>query len=163
MLALGREAMVRAPPPMRDSAASPCFHGCLAFLHRHFPTRSPSHPLDLSLRSQQHPLLWDCSTISKPQLPAIDPSRGPAFLDMYGVSYWGYVRGMYGCSKDCLILIPFRLPEISCFPPSLKCFSSDSDNCLYIRIGPLLQFPDPRRASPVLLTLLFFPLVPSSY
>ena len=25
------------------------------------------------------------------------------------------VRGMYGCSKDCLILIPFRLPQISCF------------------------------------------------
>ena len=22
---------------------------------------------------------------------------------------------MYGCSKDCLILIPFRLPHISCF------------------------------------------------
>ena len=23
--------------------------------------------------------------------------------------------GMYGCGKDCLILIPFRLPLISCF------------------------------------------------
>ena len=42
-----REAMVMAPPPMRDSAVSPCFHGCLAFLHRHFPPQSPpSHPLD---------------------------------------------------------------------------------------------------------------------
>ena len=36
---------------------------------------------------------------------------------------------MYGCSKDCLILIPFRLPQISCFTLSLKCFSSDSDTC----------------------------------
>ena len=36
---------------------------------------------------------------------------------------------MYGCSKDCLILIPFRLPQISCFTVSLICFSSDSDNC----------------------------------
>ena len=29
---------------------------------------------------------------------------------------------MYGFSKDCLILIPFRLPHISCFTLSLKCF-----------------------------------------
>ena len=42
--------------PMRDSAVSPCFHGCLAFLQRHFPTRSPpSHPLNPSLHSQQQP------------------------------------------------------------------------------------------------------------
>ena len=70
---------------------------------------------------------------------------------------------MYGCGKDCLILIPFRLPQISCFTLSLKCFSSDSDNCLNVGIRPLLQFPYPQRAGPVLLTLLFFPLVPSSY
>ena len=31
------EPMVMAPPPTRDSAVSPCFHGCLTFLHRHFP------------------------------------------------------------------------------------------------------------------------------
>ena len=36
-------------------------------------------------------------------------------------------RSVYGCSKDCLILIPFRLlPQISYFTLSLKCFSSDS-------------------------------------
>ena len=70
------------------------------------------------------------------------------------------VWGMYGCGKDCLILIPFRLPQISCFTLSLKCFSSDSDNCSFVRIGPLLQFPNPLREGPVLLTLLFFPLVP---
>ena len=39
--------------------------------------------------------------------------------------------GMYGCGKDCLILIPFRLPQIICFTLSLKCFSSDSNNCPY--------------------------------
>ena len=60
---------------------------------------------------------------------------------------------MYGCSKDYLILIPFRLPQISCF--SLKCFSSDSDNCPAVGIRPLLQFPHPLRAGPVLPTLLF--------
>ena len=70
---------------------------------------------------------------------------------------------MYSCNKDCLILIPFRLPQISCFTLSLKCFSSDSDNCPDVGIGPLLQFPHWSRVGPVLLTLLFFPLVPSSY
>ena len=73
------------------------------------------------------------------------------------------VWGMYGCGKDCLILTPFRLPQISYFTLSLKCFSSDSDNCLDVGIRPLLQFPYPPRAGPVLLTLLFFPLVPASY
>ena len=70
---------------------------------------------------------------------------------------------MYSCSKDCLILILFRLPQISCFTLSLKCFSSDSDNCPDVGIRPLVQFPYPPRACPVLLTLLLFPLVPSSY
>ena len=47
---------------------------------------------------------------------------------------------MYGCGKDCLNLIPFRLPQISCFTLSLKCFSSDSDNFPDVGIRPLLQF-----------------------
>ena len=64
---------------------------------------------------------------------------------------------MYGYSKDCLILIPFRLPQVSCFTLSLKCFSSDSDNCPDVGIRPLLQFPHLPKAGPVLLTLLLFP------
>ena len=48
---------------------------------------------------------------------------------------------MYDCSKDYLILIPFRLPQIGCFTLSLKCFSSDSDNCPDVGIGILPQFP----------------------
>ena len=67
----------------------------------------------------------------------------------------GPVWGMYGCSKGCLSLIPFRLPQISCFTLSLKCFSSDSDSCLAVGIRWLHRFPYPLRASPVLLTLLF--------
>ena len=63
---------------------------------------------------------------------------------------------MYGCSKDCLILIPFRLPQISCFPLSLKCSSSDSDNCPKVGLRPLLQFSHLPRASQVLLILRFF-------
>ena len=81
MLALGeREAMMMASPPMHDSAVSPCFHGHPAFFHRRFPPESPSlHPPDLSLHSQQQPLLLDCSTIPKLQLPTVSP-RGPASL-----------------------------------------------------------------------------------
>ena len=67
--------------PTRDSAVLPCFHGCPAFLHRHFPPRSPpSHPLDPSLHSQQQPSPWGCSTVPKLQLPAAAPSKGPASL-----------------------------------------------------------------------------------
>ena len=72
-------------------------------------------------------------------------------------------QGLYGWGKDCLILIPFWLPQISCFILSLKCFSSDSDSCPSVGIRPLLQFPHPLRADPVLLTLPFPPLIPSSY
>ena len=68
---------------------------------------------------------------------------------------------MYGCSKHYVILIPFGLQQISCFTLSLKCFSSDSDNCPSVGIGPLLPFPYPPRVGPVLLIVLFFP--PSSF
>ena len=123
----GGEAMVMAPPSMCDPAVSPCFHGCPAFFHRYFPSQSPpSHPLNLSLCSQQQPSLRDCSTTPKLK-------RGLC------IPLWG----MYGYGKDSLILIPFRLPQISCFTLSLKCFSSDSDNCPDAGIGLLLQFPHP--------------------
>ena len=67
------------------------------------------------------------------------------------------LQGLYGCRKDCLILIPFRLPQISCFSLSLKRFSSDSDSCPDVGIGPLLQFPHPLRTGLFLLTLPFPP------
>ena len=68
--------MVMAPPTKCDSAVSPCFHGCLAFLHWHFPPQSPpSHPFNPFLHSQQQLSPWDCSTIPKFQLPATAPSR----------------------------------------------------------------------------------------
>ena len=67
--------------PSLDSAVSACFHGCLAFLHRHFPPQSPpSHPLSPSLCSQQQPSPWDCSTNPKFQLPATAAFRGPVFF-----------------------------------------------------------------------------------
>ena len=70
--------MVMAPPSTHDSAALSCFHGCLAFFHRDFPPQSPpSHPLNLSLHSQQQPSPRDHATLPKLQLPAAAPSRGP--------------------------------------------------------------------------------------
>ena len=116
------------------------------------PQQSPPSPLlDQSLHSQQQPSPWDRSRLPKLQLPVpLQVTRLP-------------VWGTYACGKDCLILIPFRLPWLSCFTPSLKCFSSDSDNCPDVGIEPLLQFPNPLRAGPVLLTLPLSLLVPSSY
>ena len=65
-----------------------------------------------------------------------------------------------GCIRlwqEPLVLIVFRLPQISCFTLSLNYFSSDSDSCPDVGIGPLLQFPHPPRAGPVLVPLLFLP------
>ena len=152
MLACGeREAMVMAPPSTCDSAVLPCFCGCLPFLHQHFPPQSPPSPLlDPSLCSQQQPSPWDHSTLPKLQLPGAAPSRGPAFLSevCMAVARTVWFSSHQGFPRSAV---------------SLKCFSSDPDNYPNVGIGPLLQFPHWWRADPILLTLLFFPLVPSSY
>ena len=54
----------------------------------------------------------------------------------------------YGCGKYYFILIPFRLPQISCFTLRLKCFSSDSDNCPSNGIRTQLQLPHPHEGGP---------------
>ena len=122
---------------MTEHGLSPCFHGYPAFLHRHFaPQSPPSHFLDLSLHSQQQPSPWDCSTTPKFQLPAFQGTCIP-------------VQGVYGCGKDHLILIPFRLPQISCFTLSLKCFFSDSDSCPRWGSDPCFSSPTTKgRCSP---------------
>ena len=102
-----------------------------------------------SVNSSPHPGIAPQSLNSSSQLLPFQETHVPA-------------QCIYGCGKDCLILIPFRLPEISYFTVSLKCFS-DSDNCPAVVIRPLLQFPHLVRAGPVLLTLLFLSLVPLSY
>ena len=142
-----------APPLTRDSAVSPCFHGCqlssTGISHHNFLLHLPS--ICLSQSTAALPLLL----LHSPQTPA------PNHCAFQGTSI--PVRGMYGCGKDCLSLIPFRLSQISCFTLNLKGFNSDSDSCPDVGIGPLLQFPHPPRAGPVLLTLLFFPLLPPSH
>ena len=92
---VGREAMVTAPPHTCDSAASPCFHGCLAFLCRHFPPWSPpSH-------------LLDCiSTVNSSPSPGIAPQfLNSSSQPLHLLGTCSPVWGMYGCGKDCLILI----------------------------------------------------------
>ena len=109
-------------------------------------------------------LSWiSLSTVNSSPHPRIAPhspnsSSQPLHLPADACPCWG----TYGCGKNCLLLIPFRLPQISYFTLNLKCFSSDSDNCPDVGTEPLLQFPYPLRAGLVLLTLLFFPPVPSS-
>ena len=137
-----------APPPMCDSAVSPCFHDCLAFLHRHFPSWSPSHPrIHLSIvNSSCHPEI-------APQF--LNSSSQPLHLP-------GDLHPCPGCvwlRQGLSVLVPFRLPQISCFTLRLKCFSSDPDNCPTLGIRPLLQFPQPLRAGQLLLILLFFSII----
>ena len=104
------------------------------------------------------------SAVNSSPLPGIAPQSLNSSSLLLRCTFQGIyvtVPGMYGCGKDCLILIPFRLPQISCFTLILKCFSYHSDDCPDVGIVPLLQFPHP--VVSVLLTFLFFPLVPSSY
>ena len=88
------------------------------------------------------------------QLPIDVPCMGPVSLSRACMTVARII---------CVILILFRLPQISCFIFSLKCFCSNQNSCPDVGIGPLLQFPNPPRAGPVLLTILFFLLIPSSY
>ena len=134
-----RETIVMVPLPTCDSAVSPCFHGCPAFLHRYFPPQSPPlPPLNpfSAVNSSSHPGIVPQSLKSSSQLLCLPGDLCPCP---------GYVWLWQGLSDSHSI--------------SLKCASSDSDNCPSEGIRPLLQFLHPPRAGPVLLTLLFFPLV----
>ena len=106
-----------------------------------------------------HITLIQLSTVNSSPHPKIAPQSLNSSSQL--VHLLGDLHFCLGCSKDCLILIPLRLAQISSFTFSLKCFSSDSDNCPDVGTRALLQFP--HLAGPFLLTLLFFPLVPSSY
>ena len=130
----GRAAMVMAPSPTRDSAVSPCFHGCPAFLHRHFePQSPPSPPLKPFLHSQQQPR------------PGIAPQSLNSSSQLLGLPGDLHpcpgTTSLYGCGKNYLTLTPCRLPQINCFTLSLKCFSSDSDICPNVGTGPLFSPP----------------------
>ena len=133
---------------MHVSSVSSCFHGCLAF------STGMSHHNLLPHVPSVH--LYTVNSSPCPGIP-------PAPLHSSSQLLW-----LLGDLRPCPGHIWLQqglsgLPQISCFTLSLKYFSSDSDNCPAVGIRPLLQFPHLLRAGPVLLTLLFFPLVPSSY
>ena len=131
MLVCGeREAMVMAPLPTHDSAVSPCFHGCPAFLHRYFPPQSSWHALSLSFCSHQQPLPWDCAAIPTLQLPAAAPSRRPVSLSKVGMAAARTVWFSFhlGCHRSAVSLSSWNVsPLTQTIVPlwgSDPCFSS---------------------------------------
>ena len=81
------------------------------------------------------------STVNNSPCPRIVPQSLNSSSQLLRLRTSVPVQGMYGCSKDCLILIPFRLPQVSCFTFSLKCFPSDSDNCPLWGLDPCFSSP----------------------
>ena len=127
-----REAMVMAPPATLTQQLSPCFHGCPAFRHRHFPLQSPpSQPLDLSVCSQQ-PSLWDCSTIPRPQLPSTAPSRVPVFLSVVCMAVARTVRFSFhlDCHRSAISLSALNVSPLTQTVAQMwgldPCFSSST-------------------------------------
>ena len=141
---VGRGYMVMASPPTHDLASMTTWLSSTGISHHNL---------------LPHITLIHLSTVDSSPHPKIAPQSLNSSSQL--VRLLGDLHFCLGCSKDCLILIPFRLPRISSFTLSLKCFSSDSDDCPDVGTRALLQFPHP--AGPFLLTLLFFSLVPSSY
>ena len=115
---------------------------CLASMAAWLSSTGISHH-DLSLTSPQSIFLQSTAALALGLLHN-PQTLAPSCCTFQGTSV--PVQDMYGCGKDCLILIPFSLLQIICFTLSLKRFSSDSDNCPDVGIGPLLQFPHPLRA-----------------
>ena len=90
----------------------------------------PSHPLICLSAVNSSP----CTEIA-PQ--SLNSSSEPLHLPGDPCSCLAYVwlRQVLSDSHS------FRRPQISCFTLSLKCFSSDTDNCPDVGIRPRLQFP----------------------
>ena len=144
--------MVMAPAPTRTQQ----YH--LASMVPGFPppvfptTISSLTSPDPSLRSQQQPSPWDCSTIPKLQLPAAAPSRGPASL-----------------SRVCM-----PVARTVWFPFHLGCHSS-AVWLSALNVSPLTQtiapmwgltpasVPPPAKGRSSPTNTPVFPLVPSSY
>ena len=102
------------------------------------------------------PLIRNSAVNSSPRLGIAPQSLYASSQQLRSLGYVWLWQGLSDSHS-------FTLPQTSCFTLSLKYFSSDSERCSDVRIGPLLQFPNPPKAGPVLLSFLLFPIVPWSY
>ena len=141
------------PAPTHNSAVSlasmAAWLSSTGISHHNLLPHIPSICLS-AVNSNPHP---GCSTIPKLQLPAAVPSRGRASLSML----------MYGRGKDCLISFHLGCHRSPASLSALNVSPLTQTSTLMWRSDPCFSSPLPLRAGPVLLTLLFFPLVPSSY
>ena len=148
-----REAAEIALLSVCDSAISPFLPvSWLSFISI-FHWNSPSGSLTPSPFSQQQTLPWDCFPISMFQLQATALSRGLESLS--GVC-------MAVAKIVCVILILFRLSQISCFTlQQPQCFTSVTNICPPMQHCPCFSSLAPG-ADPVPLTLLSFAILPLS-
>ena len=94
LLVCGDRGYMMAPPTTHDSAVLSCLHGCLVFLHKHFPLQSPvSCPLGLSPHSLQQTSPWippqSLHSSSQPLCLLGDPHCSPEYVWLWqGLSVW---------------------------------------------------------------------------
>ena len=125
------------------------------------PPGFPPQALPITISSLTSPRSISLQATAAPALGLLQEPSTPA---PSSCAFWGTCRSVQGMYVARTVWLSFHLGcTDQLFTLSLKCFSSDSDNCLAVGIGPLLQFPYLLRAGPVLLTLLFFPFLPTSY
>ena len=117
MLACGeRGAKVMAPSPTCDSAVLPCFHAArLSSTGISQPQSPPSHPLNLSLSSQQEASPWDCSTVPKLQFPDAMPCRGPEPLSgvCMAASRTVWFSFHWGCHRSAVSLSAWNVSPLT--------------------------------------------------
>ena len=124
------------------------------FTPQAFPTTISSLTLPWSISSQSIATLnWVCSTIPKLQLRASAPSRRPTSMPdiCMAMARTVWLSFHLGCHRSAILLSALNVsPLTQTIDPVW-------------RLDPCFSSLHPLRAGPVLLTLLFFPLVPLSY
>ena len=141
---------------MHDSAVLSCLHGCLVFLHKHFYHSILPHNILpsghlASVSSRSCPGIAIQSLCSSSQLLCL-------------LEAWVLVHSMDGCSKNFLCdshsvytvtdqLLPSQPQMLLLCPKELPHCGNQTP----------AHFPHLPRAGPVLLTLLFLPLLSLSY
>ena len=132
-----------ALPTTRDSAVSPCFHGCPAL---EFPTTVSSLTSPRSVSPQSTAALaLDCSRIPQLQLPAAASARGPASLSRVcmAVARTVWFSFHLGCHRSALLLSALNIScltqtiapmcgsDPASFPPPTEGRSSPSDTPVF--------------------------------